>query len=111
MALAKAYLQARDQVVNSKEGYLSSPALSYTLADLERETSSLLSPPAGATGKTERSEEAVNLLGLERAVPSSAECLDQLTVSDVTYRVGDVVYLTARWVWVTFVTSGHVTVM
>ena len=122
MLLGQAYIQARDQVVGKKGSQLWSPALTYTSDDLQRGLASRLTPSAGeeaveetrvkgereggtSGGKTDTSD-------LSLTVPSSAEPIDQLTVSDRTYRVGDTVYLSARWwcVRVCAVHDVHVTV-
>ena len=106
--LGQAYIQARDQVVGRKGSQLWSPALSYTHEDLQRDLAPQLTPSArvepteqtkekgerdGGTsgGKTDTSD-------LSLTVPTSADFVDQLTVSDRTYHVGDTVYLSARWV-------------
>ena len=91
--VGKAYIILRDQSVVGGKGKLTSPALSYTVADLERdlsETSALkgVEPVAKATTESESGEMEVE----------SGDSCDQLTtVAGKTYHVGDVVYLTSRY--------------
>ena len=97
--VGKAYIISRDQSVVVGKGKLTSPALSYTVADLERDlsetfTQSLSSalkgvePVAKATTESESGEMEVE----------SGDSCDQLTtVAGKTYHVGDVVYLTSRY--------------
>ena len=106
--LGQAYIQARDQVVGRKGSQLWSPALGFTSEDLQRDLTSQLTPSAGVepVEETREKEERDGGTGggktdtsdLSLTVPTSADSVDQLTVSDRTYRVGDTVYLSARWV-------------
>ena len=96
MAVGRALIQARDQEVGKKGNHLWSPALSFSIQDLERKLADRVMSSEGA--------EPVTMDPLVREGDdsnvgsdlSSANTFDQLTVSDNTYHVGDVVYLSAR---------------
>ena len=104
MAVGGAYILARDQVVGRKGGsQLWSPALSFTSQDLDQELANKQTPSGeGVESVTKVTEaEQRNTEGVsdaESALNSGSDTFDQLTVSGSTYHVGDVVYLTARYV-------------
>ena len=88
-------------MVGKKGSHLWSPALSYTADDLERDLSDKLTgsePVRKLTVGEEGEKDGVGgkATDLPQTSPTSTDFSDQLTVSDFTYHVGDVVYLSAR---------------
>ena len=103
MAVGRVYLTTRDLAASGgKGGRLTSPALTYTSEDLERDIARKINLAASsddkgaepvAKAKVEREKEGGEMMEVE-----GSETFEELTVSGKTYRVGDIVYLTARCV-------------
>ena len=104
MAVGRVYLTTRDLVASGgKGGRVTSPALTYTSEDLERDIAQKMNLAASsddkgaepvAKAKVEREKEGGEMM----EVGESGEMFEELAVSGKTYRVGDIVYLTARCV-------------
>ena len=100
--LGKAYIQVRDQVVGKKGNRLWSPALGYTVEDLEKDLATPLagSKPVDPQVKAGEKESAGKIKTSDtlQDAPAAVDHFDTLTLSSSTYHVGDTVYLSARLV-------------
>lgn len=93
------YLQSQDIAVGKNgSNRLWSPALSYTQDDLEKELSEKLTLSGEGVGLVTKATDVVNMVTVDhnQAMPDTDDLCDQLTISDNTYSVGDVVYLSSR---------------